>query len=62
MPRESSSTPTGGENEQSEDTNDRIPFTCIDCGKDIDREPNQRDLPGFLPKRCFQCMTVRMSK
>jgi DNA-directed RNA polymerase subunit RPC12/RpoP len=43
-------------------TENRIQFTCIDCGKDVDREPHKMDVEGLTPKRCAQCVFDRMAE
>jgi endogenous inhibitor of DNA gyrase (YacG/DUF329 family) len=43
-------------------TENRIQFECIDCGKDVDREPHQMDVDGLTPKRCAQCVFERMGE
>lgn len=46
----------------SESNTTRIQFTCKDCGKDVDREPHQMDVPGLTPVRCATCTLDRMAE
>lgn len=41
---------------------DRIQFTCKDCGKEVDREPNSMDIDGIAPVRCAECTMKRMAR
>jgi len=39
---------------------EKIEFTCSDCGEEVEREPNQLDIPGVTPKRCVSCTMDQM--
>lgn len=38
------------------DMTERIQFTCIRCGKEVDREPHMADIEGITPVRCDECV------
>jgi DNA-directed RNA polymerase subunit RPC12/RpoP len=46
--------------DESRERKQRVQFTCMDCGKEVDREPTDIDVPGLTPQRCFQCTLEAM--
>lgn len=51
-----------GDTETEKGGTERIQFTCIDCGGEVDREPNKMDVPGLTPRRCAMCTFRRMEE
>jgi len=41
---------------------ERVQFTCMDCGTEVDREPNDMDIPGLTPRRCPECVAQKMGE
>jgi hypothetical protein len=41
---------------------DRVEFTCIDCGEHKNREASDMEIVGVAPQRCWTCTLNKMAQ